>query len=98
MRRLIRLSAAGFLPVAPLAAQARDLVPAVRAYVSVDAPAVALTHARLVDGTAPPSRVYQTIVMRGERIVALGATGQVSVPSGARTIDLSGRTVIPGLI
>jgi imidazolonepropionase-like amidohydrolase len=98
MRRLILLSATGFLPAAMIEAQARDLVPAVRTYVSVDAPAVALTHARLVDGTGTPARADQTIVMRGERIVAVGATGQVSVPSDARTIDLTGKTVIPGLI
>jgi imidazolonepropionase-like amidohydrolase len=40
----------------------------------------------------------QTIVIDGERITAVGPTGSVSVPAGAHTIDLSGATVLPGLI
>ncbi len=39
-----------------------------------------------------------TVVVRDNRIVAVGATGSVDVPSGARVIDVTGRTVLPGLI
>jgi imidazolonepropionase-like amidohydrolase/Tol biopolymer transport system component len=38
-----------------------------------------------------------TIVVEGNRIVAVGPDGSVTVPAGARTVDLTGRTVIPGL-
>src|SRR4029079_8943114 len=38
------------------------------------------------------------IVITGDKITAVGKTGSLSVPGGARTIDLAGRTVIPGLV
>jgi imidazolonepropionase-like amidohydrolase len=98
MNRPLAIAAALSLLTTALAAQARDLPPAVRNYVSVDAPGVALTHAHLVDGTGTPARDDQTIVIRGERIVAVGKTGTLNIPADARTIDLTGKTVIPGLI
>ncbi|MGY6518466.1 MAG: amidohydrolase family protein [Lysobacteraceae bacterium] len=39
-----------------------------------------------------------TVVVRGNRIAAVGPTGQVAIPDGARVIDASGRTIIPGLV
>jgi imidazolonepropionase-like amidohydrolase len=86
------------LVAAPAAAQQRSLPPAVRQYVSVDAPVLALTHARVVDGTGAPARDDQTIIVRGERIAAVGASGAVAIPQGAHEIDLTGKTVIPGII
>ena len=38
------------------------------------------------------------VVVRNNRIVAVGRTGEVPVPDDARVIDATGRTVIPGLI
>lgn len=38
------------------------------------------------------------IVVRNNRIVAIGPRGQVTIPSGAKEIDLSGKTVIPGFV
>ena len=38
------------------------------------------------------------IVVRDNRIVAVGATGQVQVPAGARVIDVSGKTIVPGFV
>src|SRR5215207_5460373 len=39
----------------------------------------------------------QTIVVRNGLIAAIGATGSVAIPSGAQTIDGSGKYVLPGL-
>lgn len=39
-----------------------------------------------------------TIVIQDDRIVAVGPQGQVAIPAGARTIDLKGATVMPGLV
>ena len=87
---------------APTGAQpatgARSMSNAVRQFVSVDAPVVALTNARLIDGTGTAAREGQTIVIEGEMIRAVGRTGSVTIPSGARVIDLAGHTVIPGLV
>ena len=38
------------------------------------------------------------IVVNGDRIVAVGKRGGVTVPAGARTIDMAGKTIIPGLV
>jgi hypothetical protein len=81
-----------------LEAQARQLSPGVAPYVSVNAPVVALTHVRVVDGTGASARDDQTIVIRGDRIDALGPASSTTVPAGAQVIDLAGHTVIPGLV
>jgi len=82
--------------LSPTALRAQNLSPEVKAFVSVDAPVVALTHPRVVDGTGGPAREDQTLVITGGKIQALGAAP--SVPTGAKVMDLSGYTVIPGLV
>ncbi len=77
---------------------ARSIGPQVRPFVAVDAPVVALTHLRLIDGTGGPAREEQTIVITGERITTVGPAATTVVPAGAHVIDLAGHTVIPGLI
>ena len=57
-----------------------------------------LEHARLVDGTGQPPVEDARIVIEGERISAVGAAASVPVPAGAERVDLSGRTVLPGLV
>lgn len=42
--------------------------------------------------------INQFIVVEGERIVEVGPVSKVKVPAGARIIDLSRQTVLPGLI
>lgn len=59
---------------------------------------VAYTGARVVTMKGDEVLENATIVVEGNRIKAVGAAGSVTVPSGARTVDVSGRTIIPGLI
>lgn len=40
----------------------------------------------------------QTVLIRGDRIVALGPDDEVVIPSGARRIDGGGRYLVPGLM
>jgi imidazolonepropionase-like amidohydrolase len=58
---------------------------------------VALTNARIIDGTGAPPREGQTLVIERGKIVAVGNNADLKV-SGARTVDLKGRTVLPGLV
>jgi imidazolonepropionase-like amidohydrolase len=54
---------------------------------------------RLIDGAAENVRADQGILVEGDRIVAVGPYSDVSGrASGADRIDLSGMTVLPGLI
>jgi len=69
-----------------------------RQFISVSDSVVALTNARVIDGTGAAARDGQTIVMKGGVIQAVGGSAQVTVPAGARTMDLAGRTVMPGYV
>ena len=71
---------------------------AVQEHVSVDAPVIALTHVRLIDGTGAPARADQTVVIENGRIAAVGGSSEVQPPAGATVLDLNGHTVIPGII
>jgi enamidase len=61
-------------------------------------PVIALTNARVIDGTGAPAREGQTIVIRDGKIAAMGPAGSTTVPTGAAVRNLAGRTVIPGLV
>jgi len=50
----------------------------------------------LIDGRSSEARRNQTIVIRGNRIESVG--GDVAAPAGAKVIDLSNMTVLPGMI
>ncbi len=79
-------------------AQRPTIAPSVRPFIVVDTPTLALTNARVVDGTGANAREGQTVVVRNGIITAVGATGTIDVPQGAETIDLQGKTIIPGLV
>src|SRR5262249_6451181 len=75
-----------------------SMTPAVREYVSVDAPAVALAHVRLVDGTGATPRADQTVIFEQGKITWVGPAANAKLPTGARVLELGGHTVIPGII
>jgi imidazolonepropionase-like amidohydrolase len=52
----------------------------------------------LIDGKSPSARRDQIIVIRGNRIESVGDFSAARVPDGARVVDLSRATVLPGLI
>ena len=89
---VLALSAAGVLAAQQLSPQVRT------AYVRVDAPVIALTNARVIDGTGGPVRRAQTIVIRDGLIAAMGDAPSVTAPDGATIIDLAGKTVLPGFV
>src|SRR6266852_1324492 len=77
---------------------AQTLSPQVRDFVKVDAPVVALTHVRVIDGTGAGAREDQTVMIFKGKISAVGDAASVSVPSVAKVLDLHGYSVIPGLV
>ena len=80
------------------AQQTSTLSPVTKNFVSVDSPLVALEHMRVIDGTGAAAAPDQTILIEGGKIREIGKSGAVSVPAGAFRMDLTGRTVIPGLV
>jgi imidazolonepropionase-like amidohydrolase len=55
---------------------------------------LALTHVAVVDVTAGRAIPDQTVLIRGNRIAAVGTT--VQVPAAARQVNLSGKFIVPG--
>ncbi|MEJ2152303.1 MAG: hypothetical protein P8Y29_04995 [Gemmatimonadota bacterium] len=70
----------------------------VQAFVRVDAPVVALANVTVVDGTGAEPANDQTIVIVEGRIALVGPASDVAIPDGAEVLDLSGHTVIPGIV
>ena len=97
--RVIQSLAVLSLPFAALSGQAAtSLSQQTRQYVSVTEPVVALTNVTVIDGTGSAPKPNQTVVIQNGRIAEVGAASSVKVPAGARTMDLAGSTVIPGIV
>jgi imidazolonepropionase-like amidohydrolase len=75
----------------------RDLSPQVRAFVRMDAPVIALTNVRVIDGTGRPAREGQTVVLRDGDISYVGPAAGAPI-EGAEILDLTGHTVTPGFV
>ena len=67
-------------------------------FIAVDSGLIALMNAKTIDGTGDQSKLGQTILIEGDKIIAVGPGSDITVPDRAVKIDLSGHTIIPGLI
>ena len=63
---------------------------------SAPPPVVAIRAARLIDGRGGAAIAPAVVVIRGDRIEAVGSS--VAIPAAARVIDLGNATLLPGLI
>ncbi|MBS0332544.1 MAG: amidohydrolase, partial [Proteobacteria bacterium] len=61
---------------------------------------VALTGARILTMSRKDGGIIENgaIVIRGDRIVAVGPRAQVAIPADAKVVDVSGKTIMPGLV
>src|SRR5881392_4103154 len=76
----------------------QQLSSAVKQFVSVNADTVALTHVTVIDGTGRPIKNDQAILIIKGRIAKTGNSKNVAIPSSAKVLDGTGKTVIPGMI
>jgi imidazolonepropionase-like amidohydrolase len=83
VRCLTLLTCAAALPLIALGAQVRPLV---------------LDNVRIIDGSGAAPIERGRLVIEGDRITRVGPLDAVSAPNGAERLDLTGRTMIPGLI
>src|SRR5438552_4384627 len=60
-------------------------------------PALAITHVTVIDATGSPPKPDMTLLIAGERIATLGPSGSTAIPRGARSLDATGKFLIPGL-
>lgn len=86
------------------AASAKPVYEATRINVTITAAkdrptgTVVLRGARIITMKGDEVIARGDVVVTGNRIVGVGAQGSVNVPGGARVIDVSGKTIMPGLI
>lgn len=68
-----------------------------KAYVKYDQPTIVLNHVRVIDGIGAPAKEDQTLVISGGKIQSIAAAGG-QIPQGAQVLDLTGDSVMPGLV
>src|SRR5580698_1209784 len=68
------------------------------AYSPPPAQGIAVRAGRLFESKSGTMLKNQVILIKGDRITAVGPSDRITIPSGALIIDLSGATVLPGLI
>jgi len=67
-------------------------------FIRTEAPLIALTHVRVIDGTGAPAKDDQTIVISAGKIQSVEPSATAKIPANAQTMDLNGYTVMPGLV
>jgi imidazolonepropionase-like amidohydrolase len=67
-------------------------------FIRENAPIIVLTHVELIDGSGSASQPDQAVVIDHGKIAATGATASTKIPDGAKVIDATGKTVIPGIV
>ena len=69
------------------------------AYIKEDAPVLVLDHVRVIDGTGAAPQEDMRIVIAGGTITAIqDAKSQADYPANAKVLDMTGKTVMPGLV
>ncbi|HEY5723677.1 MAG TPA: amidohydrolase family protein [Allosphingosinicella sp.] len=61
---------------------------------------VAISGARIVTMASRDGGIIDdgVIIVRGDRIAAVGRRGEIPIPAGATVVDATGKTIIPGLV
>ena len=65
-------------------------------FIRYDSSVIALANVRVIDGTGTAPRENQTILISNGKIEAIGET--LHFPASVKTVDLTGYTVLPGLV
>lgn len=72
--------------------------PETRQFIAFDAPLIALTHVRVIDGTGAAAAEDRTVIIRNGHLEAVGPSATVRIPKGAQILERPGYTVFPGLV
>ena len=72
---------------------------ALKAFVKEDAPILALEHVRVIDGTGSAAQDDRTVIIDHGKIAWVGPAASMGVlPPGAKILDLTGKSIFPGLV
>ena len=69
-----------------------------RQFIRTDAPVIALTRVRMIDGTGAAPKDDQTIIISEGKIQSVQPSATANIPANAQRLDLNGYTVLPGLV
>ena len=72
-----------------------ESVQSFQAFPVAEGETIALVNARVIDGTGAPAYLDWPVLIQGTRIIAAGS--DVKIPEGARVVDLTGQTILPGM-
>src|SRR5258707_12793128 len=67
-------------------------------FIRTEAPLIAVTHLRVIDGTGAAPLDDQTIVIREGKVQSIAPSATAMVPAGARAIDINSYTHLAGLV
>lgn len=100
MIALLALSAAMHAPVAPPPnASTPTAASATPGGTAIEPERVTVVRAgRLIDGKGGAPIANAVVIVRADRIAAVGRAGRVRIPAGAHVVDLGRATLLPGLI
>ena len=72
---------------------------ALKPFVAEDAPSLVLEHVRVIDGTGDVAREDQRVMISHGKILSVGPeSDDAKWPEGAKALDLTGKTIFPGLV
>lgn len=69
-----------------------------QSFVSLDTSNIALSNVKVIDGTGNPSKNSQTVLIQSGIIVDIGNANEIQITDDFYEINLSGKTIIPGII
>jgi imidazolonepropionase-like amidohydrolase len=87
-----------FIFVVGVKVHAQTFPPEVTSYIKIKSDTFAIKDVELIDGTGGAIKHHQTILVENGRIAAVGNNSSISLPAGARIINGSGKTIIPGMV
>jgi imidazolonepropionase-like amidohydrolase len=67
-------------------------------YIAYNDPVTVFNDALLIDGTGSAAKLHQTIIIRNGKIDWVGDDAKATIPKNAKTIDLDGKALMPGLV
>src|SRR5690242_10610146 len=85
-------------PPKPLSAEAARLAPNVQKFIKVEGGLIVLEHVRVIDGTGAPPQEDQYVAISGGKIQNISSKPQPINAEAMREVDLTGHTILPGLV
>ena len=98
MRRYLPFALALLLAASIGAQSQQSFSPVTKSFIAYDTPVIALQHVRVIDGTGTAPSDDQTLIVENGNIREIGPAASTKIPDGVRSLDLSGHSVIPGLV